>query len=59
MYIWSQLRFPREFPSVLALSSMILLFSFLLVFLALWIGRLGAVDARSAGGRAAMTAPPP
>jgi spermidine/putrescine transport system permease protein len=49
MYIWSQLRFPREFPSVLALSSMILLVSFMLVFLALWIGRLGAVDARSAG----------
>lgn len=49
MYIWSQLRFPREFPSVLALSSMILLVSFLLVFLALWIGRLGAVDTRSDG----------
>jgi len=49
MYIWSQLRFPREFPSVLALSSMILLVSFLMVFLALWIGRLGAVDTRSEG----------
>lgn len=49
MYIWSQLRFPREFPSVLALSSMILLVSFMLVFLALWIGRLGAVDSRSEG----------
>lgn len=49
MYIWSQLRFPREFPSVLALSSMILLVSFLLVFLALWIGRLGAVDTRAVG----------
>lgn len=49
MYIWSQLRFPREFPSVLALSSIILLFSFLMVFLALWIGRLGAVNARSDG----------
>jgi len=43
MYIWTQLRFPREFPSVLALSSIILLVSFLLVFLALWLGRLGAV----------------
>ncbi|MEM9061086.1 MAG: ABC transporter permease [Pseudomonadota bacterium] len=45
MYIWSQLRFPREFPSVLALSSIILFFSFALVFLALWIGRLGSVGA--------------
>jgi spermidine/putrescine transport system permease protein len=49
MYIWSQLRFPREFPSVLALSSMILAVSFLLVFVALWVGRLGAIDTRSAG----------
>lgn len=52
IYIWSQLRFPREFPTVLALSSIILLFSFLLVFAALWIGRLGAVNAPS-DGRAA------
>ncbi|MFT6024930.1 MAG: spermidine/putrescine transport system permease protein [Ascidiaceihabitans sp.] len=44
MYIWSQLRFPREFPSVLALSSLILLVSFALVFIALWIGKLGLVD---------------
>ena len=44
MYIWSQLRFPREFPSVLALSSLILMVSFALVFIALWIGRLGLVD---------------
>lgn len=39
MYIWSQLRFPQEFPSVLALSSIILFVSFLLVFLGLWINR--------------------
>ncbi|MEO1471757.1 MAG: ABC transporter permease [Pseudomonadota bacterium] len=43
MYIWSQLRFPREFPSVLALSTVILAVSFILVFAALWIGRLGLV----------------
>ncbi|MGF1444822.1 MAG: ABC transporter permease [Pikeienuella sp.] len=43
MYIWSQLRFPQEFPSVLALSSIILFVSFVLVFAALWIGRLGLV----------------
>lgn len=41
IYIWSQLRFPREFPSVLALSSLILAASFILVFVALWIGRIG------------------
>ncbi|MEO0992745.1 MAG: ABC transporter permease [Pseudomonadota bacterium] len=46
MYIWSQLRFPREFPSVLALSSIILFVSFVLVFAALWIGRLGLVRTR-------------
>jgi spermidine/putrescine transport system permease protein len=44
MYIWSQLRFPQEFPSILALSSVIIAASFILVFAALWIGRLGAVD---------------
>lgn len=44
MYIWSQLRFPREFPSVLALSSIILLVSFAMVFIALWIGKLGLND---------------
>jgi spermidine/putrescine transport system permease protein len=44
MYIWSQLRFPREFPTILALSSLILMVSFALVFIALWIGRLGLVD---------------
>ena len=41
IYIWSQLRFPQEFPSVLALTSIILAFSFVLVFVALWIGRIG------------------
>lgn len=41
IYIWSQLRFPREFPTVLALSTLILAASFILVFIALWIGRVG------------------
>ena len=41
IYIWSQLRFPREFPSILALSTLILIVSFALVFIALWIGRMG------------------
>lgn len=44
MYIWGQLRFPQEFPSVLALSAMILFVSFILVFVAQWIGRMGTSD---------------
>lgn len=39
IYIWGQLRFPREFPSILALSSIILLASFVIVFLGQWINR--------------------
>ena len=39
MYIWGQLRFPQEFPSVLALSSLIIGASFLVVFLGQWINR--------------------
>ena len=39
MYIWSQLRFPKEFPSILALASIILFVSFVLVFLGQWINR--------------------
>ncbi|MEM9140905.1 MAG: ABC transporter permease [Pseudomonadota bacterium] len=48
MYIWSQLRFPREFPTVLAMFSVILFISFAVIFLALWISRVGSVnDAKS------------
>jgi spermidine/putrescine transport system permease protein len=43
IYIWTQLRFPREFPTVLAMSTIILALSFVVVFVALWIGRLGIV----------------
>lgn len=39
MYIWGQLRFPQAFPSILALASIILLVSFILVFLGQWINR--------------------
>jgi len=48
MYIWGQLRFPQEFPYVLALASLILAVSFLFVFLGQWINR-GAY-ARAAKG---------
>ncbi|MAC81560.1 MAG: spermidine/putrescine ABC transporter [Rhodobacteraceae bacterium] len=39
MYIWGQLRFPKELPSILALSSIIILASFVIVFLGQWINR--------------------
>jgi spermidine/putrescine transport system permease protein len=41
MYIWGQMRFPTQFPSMLALSSLIILTSFIIIFLGLWIGRVG------------------
>lgn len=41
MYIWGQLRFPRDFPSLLALSTLILLFSFVLIFCSLRLARVG------------------
>jgi len=39
MYIWGQLRFPQEFPSILALSSFIIAASVVIVFIGLWINR--------------------
>ncbi|OUS33616.1 spermidine/putrescine ABC transporter [Rhodobacterales bacterium 56_14_T64] len=48
MYIWSQLRFPKEFPSILALASIILVVSFAMVFLGQWINRdAQATDSKS------------
>ncbi len=41
LFIWSQLRFPSRLPSVLALSTCILMFSFVLVGVAEWLRRLG------------------
>ena len=41
MYIWGQLRFPSDFPSLLALSTLILVFSFALIFTSLRLGRIG------------------
>ncbi len=39
MYIWGQLRFPQEFPSILALSSIIIAASFVIVFISQWVNR--------------------
>jgi spermidine/putrescine transport system permease protein len=41
MYIWGQLRFPQDFPSLLALSTLILVLSFVLVFASLKLARIG------------------
>ena len=42
IYMWSQLRFPAQLPPVLALGSIILLASFVLVYFAEWFRRRGA-----------------
>lgn len=50
IFIWSQLRFPVQLPSVLALGACILAVSFVLVFVAQWLARPGTIrslDSRS------------
>jgi spermidine/putrescine transport system permease protein len=47
MYIWGQLRFPQEFPSVLALSALILFASFVMVFVAQKMGQSGLQETDS------------
>ncbi|MEM7667840.1 MAG: ABC transporter permease [Pseudomonadota bacterium] len=41
MYIWGQLRFPQKLPGVLALSTIIIAISFVLVFISLWMSKIG------------------
>lgn len=41
MYIWTHLRFSKDLPSLLALATLILLVSFVLVFASLRLGRIG------------------
>ncbi len=48
MYIWTQLRFPQDFPSLLALATVILVFTFGMVFAALRISAFGLADERAA-----------
>lgn len=45
LYIWSQLRFPRNLPVVLALGACILLSSFVIVAFAEWVRRQGVSPA--------------
>ncbi len=49
MYIWGQLRFPQQFPSVLALSSLVIIGSFIIVLLGLWINRDADMTKTKAG----------
>jgi spermidine/putrescine transport system permease protein len=41
VYIWTQLRFPQQFPSILALATLIILFSLPLILISMSISRLG------------------
>ncbi len=49
IYMWSQLRFPAQLPPVLALGSVILLASFVLVYIAEWFRRRGTHSQESGG----------
>ena len=49
VYIWSQLRFPRKLPSVLALGACILIASFVVVTFAEWFRRRGVQLKTSSG----------
>lgn len=49
MYIWGQLRFPKDFPSLLALSTLILVFSFILIFASLRLAKIGQPTALEGG----------
>jgi spermidine/putrescine transport system permease protein len=49
IYIWSQLRFPLRLPGVLALGACILVGSFVLVFVALWLARRGTTRLSGSG----------
>lgn len=46
LYIWGQLRFPANFPPVLALGTCILLVSIVLVVLAEWLRQVGAPEGK-------------
>ncbi|OUR77225.1 spermidine/putrescine ABC transporter [Alphaproteobacteria bacterium 46_93_T64] len=49
IYMWSQLRFPDKLPGVLALGSIILMVSFVVVFAAHWIRNRGMPYKRVGG----------
>ncbi len=50
IYMWTQLRFPQKLPGVLALGSIILVVSFIVVFVSQWLRGRGV--AQNPGGDA-------
>ncbi len=44
IYIWGQLRFPQKLPGVLALGSIILVVSFVVVFISQWLRGRGVAQ---------------
>ena len=50
IYIWSQLRFPAKLPSVLALGTLILTVTMVMVAVAEWIRRRGTSTAKPTAG---------
>jgi spermidine/putrescine transport system permease protein len=51
IYLWTQLRFPQQFPSVLALASLLILFSLPLILIGMWISRLGLHENTTKGAK--------
>ncbi len=49
IFIWSQLRFPIKLPGVLALSAVILVVSFVVVFFSQWVRRRGVEEVSGTG----------
>jgi spermidine/putrescine transport system permease protein len=44
VYMWTQLRFPQKLPGVLALGSIILVVSFIVVFVSQWLRGRGVAQ---------------
>jgi spermidine/putrescine transport system permease protein len=44
VYMWTQLRFPQKLPGVLALGSIILVVSFVVVFVSQWLRGRGVAQ---------------
>ena len=51
IYLWTQLRFPQQFPSVLALTSLLILFSLPLILIGMWISQLGLHENTTKGAK--------
>jgi spermidine/putrescine transport system permease protein len=49
VYMWTQLRFPQKLPGVLALGSIILVVSFVVVFVSQWLRGRGVAQIPGGG----------